>query len=371
MTFNGLPIPRKALENIKPYVPGKPIEEVERELGIKNVIKMASNENPLGPSPKAMDAIGNSLSKLNLYPDGASHHLRLAIAEKHSLAAEQVIVGNGSDEIIKLIAETYINLEDEAIMAKPTFSEYNFAITLMGGKCVYVDCVDFSHDLSGMLAAITPKTKVIFICNPNNPTGTFVDGKQIEKFIAQIPEHIVVVFDEAYYEYVDHPEYVSGLEYVLKGYKNVIVLRTFSKIYGLSGLRVGYGLGHPDLIAWIGRAREPFNVNLLAQIGAQAAIRDKEFLEKSREQNAAGRAYLYEFFKDMGFKYMPTQANFIWVCINTECRPVFQALLQEGVIIRTGDIFGFSDHIRVTIGTEEQNKRFAKALKKVLKELAD
>ncbi|HHU32165.1 MAG: histidinol-phosphate transaminase [Zhaonellaceae bacterium] len=369
MNLNNLPDARKALENIKPYVPGKPIEEVERELGIKNAIKMASNENPLGPSPKAVEAVQKAITKLNLYPDGASHYLRQAIGARYQLDVGQVIVGNGSDEIIKLLAETFLNPDDEAVMAKPSFSEYDFAVTLMGGKCIFVDCVDFRHDLDGMLQAITPKTKMVFICNPNNPTGTIVTKKEIEKFMAKVPKQVVVVFDEAYYEYVDHPDYISGLEYVRAGYENVIVLRTFSKIYGLAGLRVGYGIAAPELISLINKAREPFNVNLLGQIGAQAALADTEFVEISREKNAAGKNTLYKYFSEMGFKYWPTQTNFIWVRINTDCRPVFQRLLREGVIIRTGDIFGYPDFIRVTVGTEEQNERFIQALGKVLKEL--
>jgi len=366
MNANNLPEIRKALEQIKPYVPGKPIEEVERELGIKDVIKMASNENPLGPSPKAMEALQRALTKLNFYPDGASYYLRQAIAEHNGVDAGQVLVGNGSDEIIKMIAETFINPGDQAVIAKPTFSEYDFAVTLMGGESRLVDCVDFRHDLKGMLKAITPQTKIVFICNPNNPTGTIVSKTQIQEFMSQLPEGVLVVFDEAYYEYVDDPAYVSGLEFVRQGLKNVIVLRTFSKIYGLSGLRVGYGLAHPELIQWINRAREPFNVNLLGQIGARAALADQEFLAESRAQNAAGKAFLYNCFEEMGLKYWLTQTNFIWVQIKTDSQSVFQKLLREGVIIRTGDIFGFPDFIRVTIGTEEQNKGFITALKKVL-----
>jgi len=369
MNLNNLPDARKALENIKPYVPGKPIEEVERELGIKNAIKMASNENPLGPSPKAVEAVQKAITKLNLYPDGASHYLRQAIGARYQLDVGQVIVGNGSDEIIKLLAETFLNPDDEAVMAKPSFSEYDFAVTLMGGKCIFVDCVDFRHDLDGMLQAITPKTKMVFICNPNNPTGTIVTKKEIEKFMAKVPKQVVVVFDEAYYEYVDHPDYISGLEYVRAGYENVIVLRTFSKIYGLSGLRVGYGMAQPELIRWISRTREPFNVNSLAQLGARAALTDQEFLTKSRHVNNEGKAYLYQEFQARNLKYVPTNANFIFVDLGVDSKKAFESMLRQGVIIRTGDIFGYPTFIRVTVGTEAENRRFIAALDQTLKEL--
>lgn len=366
MSGERYPVAREALQEIKPYVPGKPIEEVERELGITNVIKLASNENPLGPSPKAVKAMQEEIMKVNLYPDGACHYLRLELAAKHQVEANQIIVGNGSDEIIKLLAETYINPGDNALMAYPSFSEYEFAVKVMDGKCRQINSIDFRHDLQNMAAAIDPRTKMVFVCNPNNPTGTIVTKAEVADFMAKVPEDVVVVFDEAYYEYVTHPDYVSGLDYVAKGYKNVVALRTFSKIYGLSGLRVGYGIAHPEVIAWINRVREPFNVNSLAQIAARAAISDVEHVERSKQANQAGRAYLYNKFREMGLAYWASETNFIWVDIKTNCRPVFQALLREGVIIRTGDIFGYENFIRVTVGTAEQNERFMATFKKVL-----
>ncbi|WP_227767704.1 histidinol-phosphate transaminase [Zhaonella formicivorans] len=366
MADRKLPVARKALETIKPYVPGKPIEEVERELGIKNAVKMASNENPLGPSPRAVVAMQELVHKVHLYPDGSCHYLRGKLADAVGVGPDQIIVGNGSDEIIKLLAETYINPGNSAVMANPSFSEYDFAVNLMGGECRQIACVDFKHDLESMAKAITPDTKLVFICNPNNPTGTIVTKTEVGAFMSRVPEDVVVVFDEAYYEYVSHPEYCSGLEYVKKGFKNVIVLRTFSKIYGLSGLRVGYGIAHPELISWISRTREPFNVNSMAQVAARAAIDDEEHVALSREENQKGKELLYGKFEEMDLPYWPTETNFIWVNIKTDCRPVFQAMLREGVIIRTGDIFGFPEFIRVTIGTEEQNQRFIRALTKVL-----
>lgn len=366
MAENKWPVARKALEFIKPYVPGKPIEEVERELGIKNAIKMASNENPLGPSPKAVAAMQEWVHKVHLYPDGACFLLRQKLAQFLEVEVDQIIVGNGSDEVIKLLAEAYINPGDSAVMAAPSFSEYDYAVKLMGGEMRAVTCVDFRHDLKGMAQAIDESTRLVFICNPNNPTGTIVTGAELDQFVNQVPENVIVVIDEAYFEYVDNPDYKSGLEYVREGRRNVIVLRTFSKIYGLPGLRVGYGVGHPELIAWLNRAREPFNVNSMAQVAARAALDDDEHVAVSRQENRIGKEFLINQFKEMDLPCWPSETNFIWVNLKTHCRPVFQALLREGFIIRTGDIFGYPEFIRVTVGIREQNLKFIKALKKVL-----
>lgn len=361
---------RGALAGIKPYVPGKPIEEVEREYGLKDVIKLASNENPLGPSPLAVDSLQEAASRVQLYPDGSCHYLREELAAHLGLEPKNLIIGNGSDEILKLVAETFINEGDEAVMANPSFSEYDFCVTLMGGRSIKVPLdADFRHQPEAMLEAVTPRTKLIFICNPNNPTGTIISGDQIKKMLSQLPDRALIVFDEAYYEYVDDPEYLSGMELVKSGWKNVLVLRTFSKIYGLAGLRVGYGMGHEDLISWINRAREPFNVNSLAQLAARAALRDKAHVQKSRQMNSQEKEYLYGKFKELGLPYVPTQANFIFVDLKTNCREVFRRMLEQGVIIRTGDIFGHDTFIRVTIGTREQNQRFIRTLEEVLKSL--
>lgn len=368
MDFND--ITRQALKGIKPYVPGKPIEEVKREFGLSDVIKLASNENPLGPSPKAVKALENSLWELNLYPDGSCYNLVSDLSVFLGVEPVSLIVGNGSDEILKLLAETFINEGDEAIMADPSFSEYDFCVNLMGGKMIKVSVdADFTHDLDKMAGAITEKTKMIFLCNPNNPTGTIVTKEKVEKFMDKVPSHIVVVFDEAYFEYVEDQNYISGLDYVKKGLNNVIVLRTFSKVYGLSGLRVGYGIANPQMIEWISRAREPFNVNSLAQVGARAALQDIDFLERSLAINETGREYLYSEFRNRGLSYIPTQTNFIFVDLGIDCKLVFKKLLEQGVIIRTGDIFGYPNYIRVTIGTEAENERFILALDKTLKEL--
>ena len=285
---------RNSIMSIKPYVPGKPIDEVKRELGIEDVIKLASNENPLGPSDAAKSAMIEAMQDMHIYPDGSSYYLKDAIAKKYNIQTENIIVGNGSDELIKLIAETYVNPDDEVIIGSPSFSEYIFATHLMGGKIVSVSLTeDYRFDLGAMIGAITEKTKVIIICNPNNPTGTMVSKQEVNAFIAQIPDHILVVFDSAYAEYAeDDGQYESGSTYVIK-YPNVIELRSFSKIYALAGLRVGYGIAATETIAMIERTREPFNVNKMAQAAAVAALGDITHVEQSRKINHEGKKYIY------------------------------------------------------------------------------
>lgn len=353
---------------IKPYVPGKPIDEVKRELGVEDVIKLASNENPLGPSSAAKNAMIEAVNDMHIYPDGNSFYLKDAIAKKYHIEMDNVIIGNGSDELIKLIAETYVNPDDEVIIGSPSFSEYIFATHLMGGKIVSIPLTaDYRFDLPAMIDAITEKTKVMIICNPNNPTGTMVNKQEVNAFIAQVPEHVLVVFDSAYCEYAeDDGQYESGSTYAIK-YPNVIELRTFSKIYALAGLRVGYGIAAAETIAMIGRTREPFNVNSMAQAAAVAALQDIAHVEQSRKINHEGKNYLYDQFQQMDLKYIPTHANFIMVDVQRDSKEVFQALMEKGIIVRTGDIFGMPTYLRVTIGTPEENARFIQGLKEVLK----
>ncbi|NLU49469.1 MAG: histidinol-phosphate transaminase [Syntrophomonadaceae bacterium] len=358
---------RREIFALTPYVPGKPIEEVERELGIKDIIKMASNENPLGASPKAREAIRGMLDDLHLYPDSNCYYLKGQLAEKYNLGEEHFIIGNGSDELLRLISETFISARDEVIYAQPSFVEYEFMTKIMGGGCKAVDLKDFRHDLVAMKDAITASTKIIYICNPNNPTGSIVTRQELESFMDGLSDDILVVFDEAYYEYVDNPGFQSGMEYLEQG-RNVMVLRTFSKIYGLAGVRIGYGITSPDIAAGINRVREPFNVNLVAQKAAIAALGDSEHVEKSRNLNLRGKYYLYDELDRMGLKYVETEANFIFMDTGQDCQKVFRKLLAQGVIVRTGDIFGYPTFIRVTIGTEEQNQRFIASLKRALEE---
>lgn len=356
---------RPEIFNLKPYVPGKPIEEVQRELGIDDIIKLASNENPLGPSPLGQKAFSEIVDKLHIYPDANCFRLKQKLSQMLDYDPQGLLVGNGSDELLKLLAETFLNPGDEIIFAQPSFAEYEFTATIMGATSVKVPLKDFKHDLDAMLAAITPRTKMLYICNPNNPTGTIVTAEEIDSFMARVPQDVLIVFDEAYYEYVESPSYVSGIKYVKDG-RNAVVLRTFSKIYGLAALRVGYGITTPDIAAAVERVTEPFNVNTPAQVAATAALDDKEHLEQSRIVNQAGKNYLYEEFEKLQLKYLKTEANFIFVDTGKDSQVVFQELLKQGIIIRSGDIFGYPTYIRVTVGNEKENARFIKGLKKIL-----
>ncbi|NLB17281.1 MAG: histidinol-phosphate transaminase [Syntrophomonadaceae bacterium] len=357
---------RPEIFNLKPYVPGKPVEEVERELGITGAIKMASNENPLGPSPLAVAKVQEGISKLNMYPDSACYYLRQDLAAFYDIDEDCFLVSNGSDEMLRLITETFVLPGDEVLFGKPSFSEYEFMALIMGGQGIGVPLKDMRFDLAAIKNAITDRTKLIYICNPNNPTGTIVSRQEIDQFMEGLPEHVLVIFDEAYFEYITDDSTVSGMEYLARGHKNVIVLRTFSKAYGLAGLRIGYGITTPEIVAAVNRVSEPFNVNLLAQLGAIGALADSQHIQASRNVNIQGRDYLYREFETLGMNYVPTSANFIFVDLGRECRPVFKALMKEGVIVRTGDIFGFPTYIRVTIGKPEENEKFIRSLKKVM-----
>jgi histidinol-phosphate aminotransferase len=352
--------------DIRPYVPGKSIELVQKEFGLTDVIKLASNENPLGPSPKAIEAMKDNAHKMFLYPDGYCTDLRNMLAEDLGIEQNQLIFGNGSDEVIKLLGETFIQPGDEVIVANPSFSEYDFVCFLMGGILKKVPLTNHTHDLEKMAEQITEKTKMIFLCNPNNPTGTIVTKEEVDKFLTKIPDTVVVVFDEAYYEYVEAKAYPQSLEYLYQGKENIIILRTFSKIHGLAGLRIGYGIAAPEMIQLLERTREPFNVNLMAQKAALASLSDKGHIQKSRDVNKKGREFLYKSFEEMGLEYIPTYGNFVMVDLQKSSKKAFIELQKRGVIIRTGDVFGMDTFIRVTIGTAEENERFISTLKDVL-----
>ncbi|MBO8126695.1 MAG: histidinol-phosphate transaminase [Firmicutes bacterium] len=356
---------RRELTQIRPYEPGKPIEEVKKEYGLTDIVKLASNENPLGPSPKAASAISKALSELHLYPDGGSVDLKNALAERFNVEPNWITVGNGSDEIIKRLAETFLTPADSIVVAKPTFSEYKFAAQLMGAEIVEIPCQKGRLDLPLMAAAVSENTKLVFVCNPNNPTGTIVSKAEVERFLSEVPQDVLVVFDEAYAEYVDSEDYLSAVNY-LKEYPNVVVLRTFSKIYGLASLRIGYALADPEVISLVEKAREPFNVNRLAQIGALAALADTEHVERSRRVNQEGKKQLAAGFAKLGWRPLDSQTNFMLVETFQDCRRLFQDLLKKGIIIRPADIFGLPTSIRVTVGTEEQNAAFLAAVQEIM-----
>lgn len=359
---------RKEIFSLKPYIPGKPIEEVKRELGLNSIIKLASNENPLGASPLALAALREGLNKIYLYPDANAYELKQELASFWQIPAEQLVVGNGSDELLLIIAQTFINPRDEVIYAKETFSVYASTSSIMGAQTLAIPLKEYKYDLGAILAAINPRTKIVYICNPNNPTGTIIEKKELDLFMQELPSDILVVFDEAYGEYVGDPAFGSGLKYLREG-RNIVLLKTFSKIYGLAGLRIGYAITTAAIAAAFERVREPFNVNIAAQIAARAALRDNDFVQNSRQNNLQGKDYLYREFKQLSLDYIETQANFILLDTGRDCQKVFQFLLLRGVIVRTGDVFGYPTFIRISIGTMEENRRFINALKEMLEVL--
>uniref|UniRef100_A0A7C2HZJ3 Histidinol-phosphate aminotransferase n=1 Tax=Ammonifex degensii TaxID=42838 RepID=A0A7C2HZJ3_9THEO len=356
---------RRCLDSLAVYQPGKPVEEVQRELGLADIVKLASNENPLGPSPRAMAAITTAVSRINFYPDGSAYQLRTALAKRLQVELEAVIVGNGSNELVQMLSLALLEPGDEVVMPVPTFPRYEPLARLMGAVPVEVPLKDFRMDIEAMLARVGPKTKILYLCNPNNPTGTIATREEVDWLLDRLSPAVLVVFDEAYFEYVTHPGYPDGLDYYRRGY-NVMVLRTFSKIYGLAGLRIGYGVGSPRLINYLNRVREPFNVNRLAQEAALAALEDEEFVALSKKINEEGKNFLYQSFAKRGIPYVPTEANFIFFDAGRDEKTVFRRMLKEGVIIRGG--FGYPTHLRVTIGTAAQNARFIAAIDKVLTE---
>jgi len=356
---------RKGILDLKPYLPGKPIEEVKRELGLKEVIKLASNETSVGPSPLAIEAIKKELKNINLYPEGSSSVLREKLAQRLSIDKEMIIIGNGEDDIIDLIGMAFINNGDEVITGEITFPAYETITKIMRGKIIPVKLKDYTYDLEEIAQRINEKTKIIFLCNPNNPTGTIVDKEAVDRFTKQVPDDVVVVFDEAYYDYVEDENYPNSLSYVLEE-KNVIVLRTFSKIAGIAGVRIGYGIAKPELIGYLNRVVNPFTTNRLAQVAALASLDDEEHRKKVLRSNQEGKKYLYRELKEIDLFYLPTEANFIFIDLKGDSEVIFEKLLKKGVIIRPGKTWGCPNFIRVTIGTPYENEKFIQALKEIM-----
>jgi histidinol-phosphate aminotransferase len=350
---------------IAPYEPGKPVEELERELGIQNAIKLASNENPLPPSDRVQQAIIAALTHANRYPDGSGFYLRQAVAKKHGFTPDQIMLGNGSNDLIELIVRAFMRPGDEAVVPHPSFVVYPMIVQAVGGIRVMVMLRDYRLDLEAMARAITPQTKVVFIANPNNPTATIVTKAEVDHFMARVPERTIVVFDEAYIEFAQGPDFPDALAYVREGRK-ILVLRTFSKANSLAGLRVGYTVGDADAISLMNRIRQPFNVNSLGQVAALAAIEDETHVLECVRMNEAGKAYLYEEFKTLGVKYVPSRANFILVDVGRNAADIYQKLLHEGVIVRPMTSFGMETALRITIGTPDENRRLIKGLRAVL-----
>ncbi len=354
----------KVVSKMPVYEPGKPIEYVAREFGIDpaDIVKMASNENPFGASPKALAAVRAMLDGVNMYPDGGAIALRDRLAKRWDLASEQFFIGNGSNEALMILGQTFLNEDCEVIYGDKSFVVYKIATTLSGAKAVPVPMPNFQTDLKAMRAAVTEKTRVIFITNPNNPQGTVCDPAELLQFAESLPDHVILVLDEAYAEFTDQ---IADMRPLIARGKKVVVTRTFSKLYGLAGFRIGYMFGSAEVIGLMNRVRQPFNSNLPAQVAALAALDDTEFVEKTLRGNAAGVSQLYKGFDALGLKYVPTHANFMLVEID-DAAGVFVELEKRGIIVRPMKGYGMLHHLRVTVGTAEQNERLLAALKEIL-----
>ena len=353
--------------HLTPYIPGKPITEVQRELALEEVTKLASNENSCGPSPKAIQAVQEALPEIHRYPDGSGFYLKKSLEQKLKINADQIILGNGTNEILEIAVRTFLSPGDETISGMPAFIIYYILTQAANGKNVQIPLKNYTHDLEAMAAAITPQTKLIFIANPNNPTGTIVGKGEMITFLQRVPKNIVVIIDEAYYEYVEDDNFPDTLSYLKDNPSQpILILRTFSKIYGLAGLRIGYGIGPADLISLMNRVRQPFNVNALALTAAQVALEDKEHVDRSRQINASGYQYLCREFKRMKLSYIPSYANFILVDVGRDVKIFSDQLLREGVIVRPMSGYGLTTSVRITIGLKEENQKLIQAMEKVL-----
>jgi len=368
-----------ALPHVKaltPYVPGKPIEDLARELGLTDIVKLASNENPLGASPKGRAAMHSAMESLSLYPDGSAYRLRAAIASKFGLQPDMITVGNGSNDVLELVARAFLAQGREAVFSQHAFAVYPIVTQATGATASVAPALaadssmPYGNDLQALLEQITDRTAVVFLANPNNPTGTWVNQTDLLAFLDKVPPTVLVVLDEAYTEYVERPDFPNGLT-LLARYPNLVVTRTFSKIYGLAGLRVGYGVSSPEIADILNRVRQPFNVNSLALAAAEAALDDEDFVRRSREVNTAGLAQLAQAFAKRGMPTIPSVANFITVDVGSKALQVYENLLKKGVIVRPVANYSLPNHLRITIGTESENHRLLEAIDQVMLELGD
>ncbi|MFH0918034.1 MAG: histidinol-phosphate transaminase [Candidatus Omnitrophota bacterium] len=357
---------RKSVFGVSPYVAGKPIEETKRQLGLKEVIKLASNENAWGASPKAMSAVKRSLSGVNRYPDAQGFYLKKRLAKFYGLIPENFVLGNGSDELIDVVIKTFMEADENIVTSEGTFLEYEIIAQINDRKVKKAPLRYFKYDLEAMLKLVDKKTKLVFIANPNNPTGTYVTKYEVAEFINALPERVVVVFDEAYDAFIDVDDYPNSLSYLKKKNK-IIILKTFSKAYGLAGLRLGYAITAAELVNYLERIRQPFNVNLLAQVAGVAALDDRDFLTKTRRLTLEGKDFIYRELSRMGVGYVLSVANFILVDVGRDSQEVFKAMLKFGVIVRDMRQYGLANFIRVTIGTPKENQRFLRVLNKIMK----
>ena len=350
----------EGIAQLKPYQPGKPISELERELGITDIVKLASNENPLGCSDKVKEAVAAELAEIGRYPDGGGFILKDQVQKQFGVAHNRITLGNGSNDLLEIFARAFVSERDSVVYSQHAFAVYGLVTQAIGAETLEVPAKGFSHDLDAMAAAVKENTKLIFIANPNNPTGTWFEEAEFEAFMQKVPSNVIVVLDEAYVEYF--PENFNSLKF-LEQYPNLIVSRTMSKCYGLAALRVGFALASVEVTDYLNRIRQPFNVNHLAMVAAVAALKDEDFIAKSREVNKAGMAQLEAGFDALGLKYVPSRANFILVDVQADPAQTFNALLKEGVIVRP---VGIANHLRISIGIEAENEKFLVALAKVL-----
>ena len=354
----------KSIWDIKAYIPGKPIEDVKRDFKLTKVVKLASNENPFGCSPTVLPQIVNQFSRINRYPDGACFYLKKALANFLNIDEKFLIFGNGSDELIDVLIKTFVDFNQEIITANTTFLEYKVSSQVNRRKIIEVPLKDFKFDLGAIAKKISKKTKMIFIANPNNPTGTYLNNEEVVRFLINIPKGIITVFDEAYFEFVDADDFPQLMKFIVD--KNVILLRTFSKIYGLAGLRLGYGIANEEFISVLNRVRQPFNVNSIAQAAGIAALKDQKFVKFVQDKNVEGRKFLYEEFKKIGLEFIPTQANFILVNLKRDGVATTRNLIKKGLIIRDMEQYGLKNYVRITIGKKEENKFLIRELRRIL-----
>lgn len=362
-----LALAQSSVQQLSPYIPGKPVDELARELNLDpaQIVKLASNENPLGASPKALAAIAAEVAELTRYPDGNGYNLKVKLAERAKVGIDQVTLGNGSNDILELVARAYLAPGVNAVFSQHAFAVYPIVTQAVGAEARVIPAKDWGHDLPAMLKAIDADTRVVFIANPNNPTGTWFGPQALSDFLAAVPAHVLVVLDEAYIEYAEGGELPDGLDY-LAAHDNLLVSRTFSKAYGLAALRVGYGISSAVIADVLNRVRQPFNVNSLALAAACAALDDQDYLVRSRELNSAGLLQLQAGLKALGLGWIASKGNFLAVDLGQDAAPINQALLREGVIVRPVANYGMPQHLRVTIGTAAENSRFLEALGKVL-----
>ena len=358
-------IVRSGVLNINAWPTGKPIEEIQAELGLETLALMATNENPLGPSPKAVEAIKAESGKVNRYPQGPCTYLKRKVAARLRIEEQMIIFSNGADNCLRIIGYTFLNAGDEVIVAHPAFPVYGIVSRVMGAVPVEVPLKEHTHDLAAMAERIGPRTKLVFVCNPNNPTGTIVGKKELNAFVEALPDHVVLILDEAYFEFVDDGEYPNSLDYIREG-RNVVGLRTFSKLYGIAGLRIGYTLASPELTGVMERVREPFPVSRLAEAAALAAVDDEAFKRRVLANNEESKRFFYESFDKLGLSYAKTHTNFMFVDLKTDAKEAAQALLERGYLIRPGTPWKHPSFARITFGTMEENRGFVAALTRVL-----